>query len=145
MPADLPQHTLRTLYLRVPSIDWAALSLGNKAEFRLPLQGALGQWYVAPTPVVLYCATPNRTRTKLAVLVAHRVERLVDIAEDGGGLFREGFETYEDFRRYWRRRTRKPYDPAQQVEVFQIEAWSDVWRWRLGPTVLERLYCDYLR
>lgn len=144
MPANLPQHTISTLYLRAPLADWAALTQSHKAEFRMPLRGAASEWYRPPTPVVLYCATPTRTRVHLCMLVSHRKERLIDIAEDGDALIREGFETYEDFKRYWRKRTRKPYDAAKVVDVFQITPTWPGWEAQAGCVLLERLYDEFL-
>lgn len=146
-PNGLTQRHLRTLFLRAPYQDWAALTQGYKTEFRARPKGALR--YNAPTPVVLYAVSGlGRWTSKLMVLVEHRSERLVDIADQPESLLREGQESYDHFRRYWRARTRRPFRPLDKVEVFQLAPWPSGTQSlqidQLGRVLLERLYGDYL-
>lgn len=145
-PTGLPRHELKTLFLRAPYMDWAALSTGHKTEFRAPPRGAISAMVQAPTPVVLYTVSPTLKvrKHKLVVLVAHRVERLMDIADQPDSLAREGHPSYDSFRRYWRGRTRRRFNALARVEVFQLAPWQQSERQSLGAHLLDRLYGDYL-
>lgn len=143
-PSGLPQRQLKTLFLRAPYQDWPALSQGHKTEFRVPVRGKMADRFHAPTPVVLYAVKSPTHVHKLMVLVEHRVESLLDIDQQPDALRREGFETYEHFRNYWRARTRRPYVPMAKVEVFRLAPWWGVGDVALGEALLERLYGDYL-
>jgi hypothetical protein len=149
-PDGLPQHRLRTLFLRAPYQDWAALSQGFKQEFRRPMRGKMAERFQAPTPVVLYAVSTQlgQRSEKLMVLAEHHVESLLDIREKPDSLVREGFETYDHFRSYWRSRTRRPYMPLSKVEVFRLRPWCAHIEHNdemiLGALLLERLYDDYL-
>lgn len=144
-PSGLQQRELRTLFLRAPSHDWAALAQGHKTEFRLPQGGFPSKWIHAPTPVVLYVVSVAVQAHELMVLTHHHSESLLDIKDDPGALAREGFKTYDHFRSYWRARTRRPYEPLAKVEVFRLAPWIG-WKYRdeLGMVLLRRLYGDYL-
>lgn len=145
-PNGLSQRELRTLFLRVPSFDWPHISQGLKREFRtLPL-GAVSSAYDAPTPVVAYTVGHSRRREKLMLLIDHRHEHLVDVSESPASIAAEGFETYDQFRKYWRARTGRPYRPMQKVEVFALAPWPDnqLALDQLGRSLLTRLYGAYL-
>jgi hypothetical protein len=146
-PPSARQRTLRTLFLRAPYADWAALVHGHKQEFRTPPSGALAAVIDTPTPVVLYAIPPARTaalREALMVLVEHRVERLHDIAGNHHSLMREGFASYDEFRAYWKKRTHRPYRAMDTVHVFRLEPYLESAKARLGEALLARLYGDYL-
>lgn len=140
--------TLKTLFLRVPIGEWPQISQGYKTELRVPSMGAVRSSYFTPTPVVLYAPVgfPAPRREKLAVLLEHRTERLLDVAENPESLMRENQPSYDHFRAYWRNRTHRPYRPLQEVEVFRIGAWCDepVEQRRLGLHLLRRLYGDFI-
>lgn len=144
-PTGLTQHTAKTLFLRAPYHDWAALSQGFKTEFRATPMGAIATAIHAPTPVVLYAVSPRlgHRSEKLVVLTAHRVERLMDIADQPEALAREGHPDYNSFRRYWRARTGRRYDPLHRVAVFTLAPWKPSERSRLGPLLLDRLYGEF--
>lgn len=146
-PNGLTQREARTLFLRVPAIDWPKVSQGSKTEFRTLPIGATSKAFHGPTPVVAYVAAPRqRTRTMIMLLLNCRRERLVDIADKPGSLAREGMASYDDFRRYWRRRTARPYRPLQEVDVFTLSQWpkDQLAIDQLGRHLLTRLYGDYL-
>lgn len=144
-PTGFTQREAKTLFLRAPYSDWPALSQGHKTEFRAVPMGAIAASVHAPTPVVLYAVSPRLAQRseKLAVLVEHHVERLMDIAEHPDSLAREGHADYDSFRRYWRRRTGRRFDPLRRVAVFQIAPWSDTEKQRLGSLLVDRLYGDF--
>lgn len=109
--------------------------------------GAVTRSLVTPSPVVLYSvsSTLQVRRENLMVLVQHRNERLMDLADQPDALIREGFADYDTFRRYWRKRTHRPYRPLARVEVFTIRPWLGAEdETRLGRRLLQRLYGDYL-
>lgn len=143
-PNGLKQRKLQTLFLRAPFQDWASLTQGYKTEFRSKPKGR-ALLLDAPTPIVLYTVSSlGRESHRLMVLVEHTTEHLIDIAEKPDSLLREGFETYDHFRRYWRARTKRPYRPLDTVEVFQLAPWAETERLRLGMVLLDRLYGAYL-
>lgn len=144
-PTGLTKHETRTLFLRAPYTDWAALAQGLKTEFRATQLGAIANSVRAPTPVVLYAISPRRGQksAKLVVLVEHHVERLMDIADKPESLTREGHADYDSFRRYWRRRTGRRFDPLLRVAVFQIAPWNASERPRLGSLLIDRLYGEH--
>lgn len=144
-PEGLTQREARTLFLKAPYADWPALSQGRKTEFRTAVNKIISASVRAPTPVVLYAVSPRlgHRPTSLMVLVEHRIERLMDIAEAPESLTREGFADYDSFRRYWRARTRRPYRALDRVAVFRLAPWQPSERERLGALLLDRLYGEH--
>lgn len=143
-PNGLKGHELRTRFLRAPFEDWAALSQGYKTEFRAAPMGVSVKSLQTPTPVVLYAVSnAGVTKHKLMVLAHHKTQRLMDIADYPLSLAREGFESYDHFRRYWRARTKRPFRPLQKVEVFTLRPWETDDARRLGYLLVERLYGDF--
>lgn len=144
-PNGLVQRQLRTLFLRAPFDDWAAITQGRKTEFRRKPSAAseiLGA--KTPTPVVLYSVSAGGTRReKLMVLDGCEIEHLIDIADNPAALAREGFPDYEHFRRYYRARTRKPFRALDKVAAFRVRPWIDGDRDDLGVLLLDRLYGEY--
>ena len=144
-PNGLKQKELRTRFLRAPYQDWAALSQGYKTEFRAAPMGVSVRSLQTPTPVVLYAVSnAGVKKQKLMVLENHETQRLMDIADQPNSLMREGFESYDHFRRYWRARTKRPFRPLQKVEVFHLRPWLRDDPQRLGPALLQRLYGDFI-
>lgn len=144
-PTGLRQREAKTLFLRAPYTDWAALKLGYKTEFRSAPMGVIASSVQVPTPVVLYTVSPNmgKRAEALMILVEHHVERLMDIAEKPDSLRRESHPDYDSFRRYWRARTRRRYDALARVAVFQLAPWLPSERSKLGSLLIDRLYGDY--
>jgi hypothetical protein len=150
-PNGLRQRQVSTLFLRVPSIDWPAVRIGVKTEFRtMPRAGSrivLNRNY--PTPVVAYATSNGPLRElahRLMVLEAHRFEPLFAIAEDAEALRREQQPSYDHFRRYWRMRQKGVYRPMQQVHVWRVRPFrleDDLEQF--GVQLLHRLYGDYLK
>lgn len=144
-PTGLIQREAKTLFLRAPYHDWAALAQGRKTEFRATPLGAVAKSVHAPTPVVLYAVSPRlgHRSEKLVVLAEHRVERLMDIADQPESLTREGHPDYDSFRRYWRARSGRRFDPLLRVAVFTLAPWTPSERSRLGPLLIDRLYGEH--
>jgi hypothetical protein len=147
------RHSERTAFLRLPRQDWAAITQGVKTEFRSP--GGPGvpplSLLKPPTPVVVY-SPPSRfggveLYRALMVLESCRKEPLGAISAES--LEAEGFESLQEFRRYWKRRfdrtRRRPWDPTRPISVFCLRPWLPVTDAdRFARQLLERLYLDPL-
>lgn len=148
-PNNLKQRRLATLFLRVPSIDWPRVAIGEKTEFRtMPREGSRVLTTYLPTPVVAYATANGPLREmvhKLMVLEERRYEPIFAISDDPEAIRREGFESYDHFRRYWRARQKGVYRPMQRVWVWRVRPWDDREdHVRLSVAMLEHLYEDYL-
>lgn len=128
-------------------MDWAAIRIGAKTEFRTrPREGSRIVSCNLPTPVVAY-ATSNSQRelaAKLMVLTERNYEPLFNIAEDEAALAREGFDSYDLFRRYWRKRNGGRYDPMQRVWVWRVRVFTFRDEVELGVALFQELYQEHL-
>lgn len=137
----------RTLFLRVPLEDWAAVSLGFKTEFRTRPECSpnLPDLRWLPGPVVAYKKHGSgRGQSKLMVLEERRVEPLFALTEDPEGVGREGFASYEEFRRYWRRRNGGIYKPLEMVAVHRIRPFTPEDVPVFAEKLFTHLYGDWL-
>lgn len=149
-----PRHQVSTRFLYVPAEDWPRVRLGEKTEFRTrPREGSNLLTCALPTPVVAYSRRMNGDvsshSTKLMVLTHRSLEPLFNISENPEALAREGFESYDDFRRYWRARNggrdNNRFQPMQRVYAWRVrpfEAWLD--HETLGVALLTELYGEHL-
>lgn len=143
-----PRHQASTRFLRVPAADWPAVRLGAKTEFRTrPRESSRLLSCNVPTPVVAYTTStlgwPD-IKSQLMVLEDRRYEPLFNIAEDEGALAREGFESYDHFRRYWRKRNAGRYVPMQRVWVWRVRRFEPGDLQALGARLLTDLYGEHL-
>lgn len=145
-PAGAERAEAVTLFLRVPAVDWPRLMVGEKTEFRTtPREGSRIGKAKTPTPVVAYRTRRGHANDfKLMVLEEYRREPLFAVSEVPESLEREGFETYDHFRRYWRARQRRPFVPLEVVQVWRVRHWQDGDLVRQGYGLLKRLYGAYL-
>jgi hypothetical protein len=145
-PGPYRQREARTLFLRVPYIDWTKVKVGEKTEFRTaPHESSKITMANTPTPVVAYATNDDFYDAKLMVLEARRHEPLWEIANDFVGLAREGYaEDYEGFRRYWRKRQKGVYKPLQMVWVWQVTPFLESDIIVEGSRLLRRLYGEFL-
>lgn len=145
-PNPYTQRSMSTLFLRVPRVDWARVKIGEKTEFRTQANEAVRIAKAnTPTPVVAYSISLNRDHdAQLMVLERHRYEPLFAIAEDVEAIRREGYETYDEFRRYWRARLKGIYRPMQKVHVWRVRPWTETDELHFGPELLKRLYGDFM-
>lgn len=144
-PQPYKQYESKTTFLRVPLVDWAAVSTGIKREFR----GGSGRdvtqlWNVKPpTPVVAYTVYPGpRHDAKLMVLTKTWREPLGAISDES--LAAEGFIDIAHFRRYWMARTKRRFTPLMQVQVYRVRPWAEGDDEILGAALVRRLYRDHL-
>lgn len=138
------QRQARTVFLRVPPSEWAAVSKGRKREFRASPRSCPQFWNVEPPlPVVAYTHLPQEGYVhQLVVLEKTWRERLEDISAES--LEAEGHPTFAHFRRYWMKREKTKFKPTREVSVFVIRPWESEDERRMGHRLLERLYGGFL-
>jgi hypothetical protein len=135
-----------TLFLRVPAVDWPRIVVGEKTEFRTtPREGSRMGKAKCPTPVVAYRTRQGHDNDfKLLLLQEMRAEPLFAVSEVPESLAREGFETYDLFRRYWRARQRRPFVPLEVVQVWRVCLPTQRDYRDMGDRLLCQLYGPYL-
>lgn len=148
-PNPYTQRHASTLFLRVPNGDWARVKIGEKTEFRtMPKESSRLLRCKTPTPVVAYTVRRalNQYDAALMVLQERRHEPLFAISENPEAITREGFASYDEFRRYWRARMKGVYRPMQMVRVWRVRPWDREAGDALlfGLELLEHLYGDFL-
>lgn len=146
-PRPYRQRSASTLFLRVPSVDWARVRVGEKTEFRtLPHESSRLLKTYTPTPVVAYSRDGRGNYEQLLmVLEERRFEPVFNLATDPEGVRREGFESYDEWRRYWRKRRRGVFRPMERAYVWRVrffDAEPDMLL--MGELLMDRLYGDYL-
>lgn len=145
-PKPWRQRTLSTTFLRVPRVDWPAVSRGYKTEFRAGGEVRARAWTLrTPTPVVAYSVGRDGKHAGpvLMVLEASWVEPVGAISEES--LAREGFRSLGEFRRYWMERERKRFEPTRYTVVYRVRPWDDSTDARhFADLILGRLYGDFL-
>lgn len=146
-PNPYTQHKASTLFLRVPAEDWPRVKIGEKTEFRTrPKESSRLLTIYTPTPVVAYMRDGmGRYDANLMVLEERRFEPLFQISQDAEAIAREGFSSYDEFRRYWRKRRKGVYRPLERVWAWRVRLWDrgEDDR-RFGLDLLHRLYGAWL-
>lgn len=142
-PKPWRQFEARTTFLRVPSIDWPAVKLGAKTEFRATGRAATQVWNVqCPTPVVGYRVVNGQHDSIPLVLEATWREPLAGISAES--LEREGFESMAHFRRYWMQRTHRRFTPLTQCHVYRVRPLRAEDIAPLGVLLVHKLYGEHL-
>lgn len=125
------------------------MCVGEKTEFRTrPREGSNLIVCKLPTPVVAYTkrgASVDAGSARMMVLIERRLERLFDISENPEALVREGFDSHDEFRGYWKRRNGGVYKPSQRVYVWRVrpfDAHAD--EDTLGRGLFRELYGEHL-
>lgn len=140
-PRPWAQRELRTYFLRVPESEWLGVKRGRKSEFRRRVtRVAVPE---APTPVVAYRVT-NGVNHEARLMVLERTwrEPLGAISEES--LAREGFRSLAEFRRHWKIRTKHPFRPLDEVQVYRVRPWEPGDMVTLGTCLIARLYGEHL-
>lgn len=150
---SIAQEALRSvsnLPIKVPAVDWAPVSVGEKRMFRWYANGTaqLPAGETLPRPCLLYAArrvqaADERWVAMPGVLTACRTEPLGSIK--AADVAAEGFEYLPAFRWYWKLRYKRlgwrPWDLVNVYEVrplFEEDAeWAARW-------ALDRLYGEWL-
>ena len=135
-----------TTFLRVPHHDWPRVKIGEKTEFRTRHRERLAIISVKPpTPVVAYTEnTLGEFEFKVMVLEGYKYEPLFNISMDPEAVAREGFPSYDEFRRYWRARTGGTYMPVEKVWVWRLRPVGEDDLAMLGRTLVDYLYGRYM-
>lgn len=142
-PEPWSQYEARTTFLRVPAFDWLNVKNGIKTEFRASGRGVTQLWNVTcPMPVVAYTVTRRGHDRRLMVLEETRQETLIAISQES--LEREGFDTLEEFRRYWTIKTKRKFTPTRKVQVYRVRRWRSADMDEMGRRLLDRLYGEHL-
>jgi hypothetical protein len=145
-PRPYTARHARTLFVRVPVAEWPEVKRGYKREFRgTPGKQSALLRAEMPRPVVAYCLTTSEIYdTRLMLLEALRLEEVGAISDES--LRREGFGSFEEFRRAWMRRNRngQKFRPTQKVFVYSIRPWEPKDRAEMGEAILQHLYGDFL-
>ncbi len=123
-------------------MDWAAVKVGSKTEFRVAGRASLAQNVYCPTPVVAYTVRAGVHESKLMVLTAVWREPLGSITQES--LAAEGFPDFAHFRRYWMQRTHRRFTPLTNVVAYRVRDWVGDDQPVLGSMILSRLYRDHL-
>lgn len=147
----IPRASARTSFLRLPRQDWAPITQGAKTEFRSP--GGPGVPPLGllkpPSPVIVYSPPSGYGGVELlhALMVLEECwkEPLGVISAES--LANEGFDSLDEFRRYWKRRfdrtRRRAWDPTRPISVFRLRPWRGAEdEERFARLLLERLYLD---
>lgn len=143
-PRPWTQFSAKTVFLRVPVEDWAAVSVGTKTEFRIPGRPAWALRVKPPTPVVAYAQHRNGVRVgnQLMLLEQTRSEPLGYLTDEA--LAREGFPDFAHFRRYWMKRRKEHFRPGDLCQVFRVRRITTDEYDYLGRLLLARLYGEHL-
>lgn len=142
-PNPYTARKVSTRFLRVPLLDWPGVKVGRKTEFRRAAGKRAARFPYTPTPVVAYTLRGQTYDHKVMVLESVREDTLWAISEDPEGLEREGFETYAEFRNYWKRRN-GTYLPLTKVHVYRVRPWDHADPAVCGVDLINHLYGEYL-
>lgn len=142
MTRPYAQHQAKTTFIRVPPQDWLLVKHGHKTEFRTHDTRQRFDWIKCPTPVVAYAAVGAGYEAALMVLEKVWKEPVGSISEES--VRREGFETFADFRRYFKIRTHRAFRPLQDVWCYRLRPWRQGDYAEQGALMLTRLYGEYL-
>lgn len=119
-----PRRSASTVNLRIPRVDWPAITAGTKTELRTTGRGASLAYVHPPIPVVGFTIWDHQAPTsRLLVLEELGSEPLGSIS--AASLEREGFASFGEFRRYWRTyRTREAFKPLTTVWVHRLRVFT---------------------
>lgn len=139
-PQPYTQRQARTLFLRVPHVDWVAVTRGVKREFRASPRAVSKLWDTEPpTPVVSYRLHPSHGYdARLMVLEDVWMEPLGAITPES--LEAEGFSSLAEFRRYFCLREKTRFKPTRKITVYKVRPWAEPDRERFAERLFERLY-----
>lgn len=144
-PKPYTQRRASTIFVRVPTREWAALRYGGKREFRAGSGKVSALWNVeTPVPAVAYTVDSlGRYEAALMVLEAVWREPLGAITEES--LAAEGHETFGEFRLAWCRRERRRFPALTLTTAYRVRAWTADDDREMGDVMLRRLYGEFLR
>lgn len=144
-PKPYVQRQARTVFVRVPAVDWPAVKRGLKTEFRGAPGAVSGmKWVECPTPVVAYRQKHGIRDYESALMVLEETwkEPLGAISEES--LAREGFENLAQFRRYWTQRNKRGFRPLHEVTVYRVRVWRPDDMGEFAERIFRHLYEAFL-
>lgn len=145
-PKPYRQSRVSTTFVRVPREDWSLVKRGHKTEFRSSIGGDVAQFWGIQPPMPVIAWTWSKIRGydhKLMVLEAAWREPVGAISAES--LEREGYDSYEEFRRYYMHRERRHFTPTREVQVFRLRQWEHSTDFSaFGEAILLKLYGDFL-
>lgn len=144
------QRRASTIFLRVPSADWQAVSRGRIREFRAS-PGNVPQLWGVPLPTLVVAYRQRRRveefEHRLMLLEDLRTEALGAITEDG--LTAAGYtgeQARARFRREWMIRHKRRFEPLRKVMVFTVRPVQ--WEQDIeaaATSLVGHLYGDFLK
>jgi hypothetical protein len=150
MPNDSPKPFKRThvstYFLRIPRVDWARITTGEKRQHRE--QGRWGPRWAnmhVPIPILGYSYPSHGGPVESVLLVLEDAwsEPLGAISDES--LEAEGFASLAEFRRYWKNRKRETgWRPLSTVQVYCVRPFTQDDRLTMGQRLLELLYAGHL-
>jgi hypothetical protein len=148
MPRGVPERTARTcttVFLRVPSLDWPKVVTGEKRELRTMGRYALMAGRIrAPELVVGYLVRRyDERREQLLIVDDAWQEPLGAISPQS--LAAEGFESFGEFRSYWKLRfPRSGWRPLSTVQVCTLRPFTPADHEPMAERLLQRIYGRWL-
>lgn len=143
------QRRASTIFLRVPSADWQAVSRGRIREFRAS-PGNVPQLWGVPLPTLVVAYRQRRRAEefdhRLMLLEDVRTEALGAITEEG--LTAAGYtgeQARPRFRRDWMIRHKRRFEPLHRVMVFTVRPVQSDDIEATAVSLVAHLYGDFLR
>lgn len=153
-PKRFQREWARTHFLRISRKDWSLVEQGRKTEYRVyAARGPVLRDLKPPTPIIIYSPPSGFGGPELrkALMVCEDAWREPLGSISPKSLAAEGFDSYGEFRTYWRNRFRDRhhnpgrFNPLTEVTVLALRPWKgDEDFENLGRLVLERLYVNVL-
>jgi hypothetical protein len=142
-PRPFKQRCAKTIFLRVPYMEWSQVTAGRKTEFRASPRSCGQLWDVEPpVPVVAYAIMPGGAyKREMMILEETWREALGAISDES--LKREGQPSKAHFRRYWMIREKTAFRPLRTVAVYRVRPWRPQDEQRMGERLFDRLYGEY--
>lgn len=141
-----PRRQTKTIQLKVPRVDWAAVIAGEKTQWRDTAHGPQFDLTDLPRPVVLHSYQKFRrdAEARLAVLESAEREPLGAISPES--LAAEGMASLSDFRKYWIERHKRVgyFMPLTTVMVYTVRPWQPDDREHFADKLLTYLYGPWL-
>jgi len=133
-----------TIFVRVPRAEWAAVTIGDKHEFRAASGKHSPLWNVAtPTPAIAYTIDAFG-RHHSSILVLEDVWREPLGAISPASIAAEGFESIGEFRRHWMAREHRHFPPLRMTTVYRVRPWALCDSRAMADILLHRLYGEFI-
>lgn len=138
-PRPYTQRQARTIFVRVPALEWHAVKRGTQRAFVGSIGRQSALWATpTPTPVIAYAIIRGTHDARLMILEEVRQEMLgaIDPTE-------VGFPDMATFRRHWMMRERGKFPPTRKVFVYKLRPYDEADREAMGLALFDRLYGEF--